>query len=248
MGSRELPPQLQECVDSWKRLMPDYEIIRWDESRVKDIESIFVKEAIEMKKWAFASDYVRLHALYHEGGIYFDTDVMVFKSFDEFLSLPAFIGAENVVNVSRMYTPRCLTSFCMGSEAGNLFLKAALDYYKDRHFIRSRQEWLPESLRLENTVNSFILMEIAKTFGYDPSPRGRFPQILSNGMKVFHPDYFSAAVTNRRSYAEHRAAGSWRQLKFGEPGTSLPAKIKSRLRIRFLQLVDKLGFVLLKKK
>jgi mannosyltransferase OCH1-like enzyme len=38
------------------------------------------------KKWAFSSDYTRLHALYEESGIYLDTDVYVRKRFDSFLN------------------------------------------------------------------------------------------------------------------------------------------------------------------
>lgn len=38
------------------------------------------------QKWAFVSDYVRLWAIYHQGGIYLDTDVEVKKSLDSFLS------------------------------------------------------------------------------------------------------------------------------------------------------------------
>ena len=62
--------QLLTCINSWKEIMPDYEIICWDTKKF-DIESIpFVNEACSVKKWAFASDYIRLYALYTEGGIY----------------------------------------------------------------------------------------------------------------------------------------------------------------------------------
>ena len=32
LGGKPLPESLQNCVDSWKKYCPDYEIIRWDES------------------------------------------------------------------------------------------------------------------------------------------------------------------------------------------------------------------------
>ena len=58
-------------------------LFKWD-ARSFDVDSVpFVKEACSVKKWAFASDYIRLHALYEEGGIYLDTDVYVRKRFDE---------------------------------------------------------------------------------------------------------------------------------------------------------------------
>ena len=47
-----------------------------------DVDSVaFVKEACNLKKWAFACDYIRAYALYHEGGIYLDSDVRVIRPF-----------------------------------------------------------------------------------------------------------------------------------------------------------------------
>ena len=43
----------------------------------------YVEQAYDNKKWAFVSDYARLWALYNYGGIYFDTDVLVVKSFSD---------------------------------------------------------------------------------------------------------------------------------------------------------------------
>jgi len=74
--------------------LPDYTIKRWDETNF-DIDSVpWVKEAIQMRKWSLASDYIRHFALYTEGGIYMDTDVKVFRPFDEFLSWDFFSSVE----------------------------------------------------------------------------------------------------------------------------------------------------------
>ena len=94
VGRREIPPPVQDCIDSWKRILPDYTIKRWDETNF-DIDSVpWVKEAIQMRKWSLASDYIRHFALYTEGGIYMDTDVKVFRPFDEFLSWDFFSSVE----------------------------------------------------------------------------------------------------------------------------------------------------------
>ena len=42
----------------------------------------------------FCSDFVRYWALYNYGGIYLDTDVMLYKSFDELLSMDRIISKE----------------------------------------------------------------------------------------------------------------------------------------------------------
>ena len=77
----EMPQIVNECMASWERHLPDYEFRLWDMDAIKDIDAVFLREALSVKKWAYAADYVRLYALYHEGGIYLDTDVMVYKSF-----------------------------------------------------------------------------------------------------------------------------------------------------------------------
>ena len=90
LGDNPIPTAIQGCIDSWRQVMPDFKLMFWDDEAIKEINMLFVKEALSVKKWAFASDVVRLWALSKYGGIYLDTDVMVIKSFDPFLSEHAF--------------------------------------------------------------------------------------------------------------------------------------------------------------
>ena len=86
------PKDIQNCIDTWKYYLPDYEIWLWDKEKF-DIEStLWTKQAYDSGKYAFAADYIRLYALYNYGGIYLDSDVIVYKSFDDLLNLPYFIG------------------------------------------------------------------------------------------------------------------------------------------------------------
>ena len=81
-GENPMPDKDLENIESWKKFCPDYEIIRWDESNY-DVNKIpYIKEAYECKKYAFVSDYARLDIIYHEGGIYLDTDVEIIKNID----------------------------------------------------------------------------------------------------------------------------------------------------------------------
>ena len=85
------PQEIQRCLDSWKKILPDYESWKWDRKRF-DINAIpWTKEAFEAKKYAFAADYIRLYALYNYGGIYMDMDVEVLKTFNPFLKLSTMI-------------------------------------------------------------------------------------------------------------------------------------------------------------
>ena len=76
----ELPLQAQKCIASWKKWMPDYEIRKWTLEDFDANSVVLTKEALETRKWAFLTDYVRQYALYNCGGIYMDSDVMLYSS------------------------------------------------------------------------------------------------------------------------------------------------------------------------
>ena len=117
------PEMVEECIASWHKQMPEYEFRLWDMSSIIDIDSVFLREALQERKWAFAADFVRLYAIYHNGGIYLDTDVIVYKSFDPLLEQRAFIGRENSVQVDQSSTVVYLTSHCFGAEKRPPFFK-----------------------------------------------------------------------------------------------------------------------------
>ena len=122
------PPKIQYCIDSWKKHLPDYEIMLWDTSRF-DVNSLpWTRQAFEKKKYAFVADYIRLYAVYNYGGIYFDSDVEVIRSFDDLLHLPYFAGIEA--------GPDGIEMASFGAEKGTPWLKYMMGYYEDRDFIR----------------------------------------------------------------------------------------------------------------
>ncbi len=98
LGGNKKNKLTEVCINSWKRQLPDYEIIEWNEQRI-DLdelcrENIFLAKCVKLKLWAFVSDYLRLWILYNEGGIYLDTDVEVLKKFDGLLDDHVFMGYE----------------------------------------------------------------------------------------------------------------------------------------------------------
>lgn len=93
-GGNPLPEDAKKCIASWRKFMPDYEIIEWNESNF-DVNAIpYTAQAYEAKKYAFVSDYARFKILYDHGGIYFDTDVEVIKPFDDIVAEGPFMGFE----------------------------------------------------------------------------------------------------------------------------------------------------------
>ena len=94
-GRGEKPKLAKKCIDSWKRICPDYEIIEWNEDNFDIDMNGYTRYCYDNKKYAFLSDYVRLVVVSKYGGIYFDTDVELVKSPAKFLDYEAYYGFEN---------------------------------------------------------------------------------------------------------------------------------------------------------
>ena len=127
-GRGEKPELAVKCIESWKKYLPEYEMKEWNEDNFDISQNQYVREAYENRKFAFVTDYVRLYAIYTEGGIYMDTDVEVVGSFDKFLHHHAFSGFETDGNVP---------TGMMAAEKGSVWAKELLDQYQDRVFVQS---------------------------------------------------------------------------------------------------------------
>lgn len=125
-GGNPLPQLAQQCIDSWKKFLPDYEIIEWNESNY-DVKKIkYIAEAYEAKKYAFVSDYARFDILYEHGGIYFDTDVEVLKDLSDICKKGNWCGIES---------PGALNAgLGIASERKVKIFKEVLDSYKVSSF------------------------------------------------------------------------------------------------------------------
>jgi mannosyltransferase OCH1-like enzyme len=197
-GRGQMPELALKCIESWHKYLPGYTLKLWNEDSF-DINTVpYVKEAYEARKFAFVTDYIRLYALYHEGGIYMDTDVEVLKPLDDLLDLPAFSGYE-----SNKFSN--FPTGLMASAAGGVWVKEQLDYYTDRHFL------LPDG-SLDMTTNTVTISRIMKENGFELT--GEY-QLYKNDMHCFPSDYFCPMTSTRvlkltkNSYCIHHFAGSW---------------------------------------
>ena len=93
-GDNPLSPLAKKCIESWRKYMPDYQIVRWDESNFDVSACDYAAEAYQSKKWAFVSDYARFKILYEQGGVYLDTDVELIRSLEPILELGPYMGFE----------------------------------------------------------------------------------------------------------------------------------------------------------
>lgn len=198
-----MPQLAQDCIVSWHRFMPDWEYKLWNEDSF-DVNSVpYVKEAYEVKKYAFVTDYVRLYALYTEGGVYMDTDVEVLKSYNDLLGLPAFTGYEG----SKHMPPVTGT---MASEAGGVWVKEQLDVYKGIHFVKEDGSW-------DLTPNTNRISDVMRSNGFIPD--GNY-QVYKD-LHVFPVEYFCPRQTTgeflltENTYCDHHFMGSWTQKERG---------------------------------
>lgn len=231
-GPAEMPADQKAYIEGWKQLMPDYEFKCWDENAI-DIDSIpFTKEAYEAKKYAYVADYTRVYALYKEGGIYMDTDVLLKTRFDDFLRYGMFTSYEcaparkDMPKVRAMLTSdgervrkgECtripgigLFSALIGCEKGHPFLKDVLDYYDSHSF----DEVWNNDLTVPN-----ILAYHAEKFGFRYK---NFEQHIDENMAIYDYTVFASKLhANQNSLAIHMCAASWKK-------QTLPQRIKGKL-------------------
>ena len=147
------PELIQQCLSSWQKYLPDYEFMLWDTKCIDMNSCVWLKQAYENKKYAFAADYVRFYALYHYGGIYLDADVEVLRSFDDLLNRTEFIGEDASGDIE---------AAIVGAEKNASWIKRCLDYYENRAFIKpdGSFDMKPVPLMVEKVLRSYSYIQI----------------------------------------------------------------------------------------
>jgi hypothetical protein len=130
LGDKELA-----CIESWRKFLPGYEIVRWDESNWDVRCCDYVSEAYDVGKWAFVSDYARFDILYRHGGLYFDTDVELIRPIDDILERGPFMGFET--DWSDYADGTVAPGLGLAANPGLGLYRAILDSYRDDHFVKS---------------------------------------------------------------------------------------------------------------
>lgn len=187
LSNDSYPEDFKRCIDTWKEKLPDYEFILWNFERFDIKSSLWVKQAFENKKYAFAADYIRLYAIYNYGGIYMDMDIEVLKPFDDILDSPIMIAYENDEKTG-------IEAGCFGAEKGDELIEKCLSYYENRSFIKDDGSF--DDLPLPKIIINFINK--------------------NSNLQIYTSDYFTCKsyktgiiTTTKKSYAIHHFAGSW---------------------------------------
>ena len=192
LGHGEKSQKIKDCIESWKKYCPDYTIIEWNEDKFNINYNAFTKKSYELKQYAFTSDVVRLYALYMYGGIYLDTDVLMYKPLDEFLTDPAFTGFED--------TNYPVTA-TMGAEPHNPVIKLMLDFYDCIEF-KTYPVWT-DYIKYQET-STCIYSNILGLLGINRQDKNSIQKI--NGFVVYPQSYF---FTKDEGYTWHSFTGSW---------------------------------------
>lgn len=192
-SGEDYPRLVKKCIKSWKKALPDYNIRLWDATSFDFNSVAFIEEAYKAKKWAFVADYIRLYALYSEGGLYLDSDVEVIKSFDKYLGHSFFSGTEPYIIDNKMYYD--VEAAIMGAEAGHPFLKECLDEYSRLHFMGKEQE----------TV-CHLMSRLLEKHGYEAENKY---QKLSNDVVIYPLDHYGNRYCFHNKTAIHWCQSSW---------------------------------------
>lgn len=213
-GGNPEPESVKKCISSWKTFLPDYKIIRWDESNYDVHKNQYMSDAYKEKKWAFVSDYARIDVVCQEGGIYLDTDVEVVKSFDSLLKEQMFCGFESRDPVG--YKKNALIEYSVnlglgyGAEKNHPVLVEILKFYESLSFYKE-----------DGTLNlvacpRYQTMVLAN-YGLVPNNE---TQRFDGGI-AYSPEYFcpQSNITDRmicltdNTYSIHHFTVSWASSK-----------------------------------
>ncbi len=198
-GNNEKSDLIMRCIDSWKKYMPEYKIIEWNENNFDISQNNYCLEAYQARKWAFVADYARCWIIEKYGGIYFDTDVELLKSIpDVIIENNAFLGRESAGLVA--------PGLVYGSIAHHILARKMLDKYNREHFIINGKENLL-------TINVRVT-ELLKEMGYEASDKLTF----ADDIAIYPPEYFcgydmdvhESAITSN-TISIHHYDSSWKK-------------------------------------
>lgn len=216
-----MPAFLQDCVGTWKKLCPDYEIIHWNLDNYDVSRIPYARDACAHKKYGFLADAARLDILYQHGGIYMDVDVSLLKNLDELLYQEGFIGFEKwgVLNAGG----------CCGAVPRHPMIKKMLDLRRDVPFVLEdgslntepsgwfeTAPFVASGLRLDNSLQRIENMTVY--------PSG-----------VFHPYDYMSCESRIKPYtvSQHHFYGGWLERE-GNKG-------RKKNQERYYQMIMRMG-------
>lgn len=122
-GNNPKSEEILDCIESWKKKNPDFQIKEWNEINFPFESFPFASRMYNEKKWAFVADYARLHVLEQEGGFYLDTDMLLLQSLSPLAEKSCVLGEE---------APQTISAGMIGASAHHPFIQRCREFY-DAH-------------------------------------------------------------------------------------------------------------------
>lgn len=187
LGKGQKTPLITKCIDSWRRHLPNYEIQEWNENNFDLNIHPWIGEMYTRKKYAFASDLVRLYILKNEGGIYLDTDIEINKNLDSFLDTKMFMG------------------FMYDCALGTSVLGSVANYYVIDDLINIYNSLIDNNPIVNNTIFTKYFINAFPEFKL-----GNKKQIIRDSIHILPKEYFEVPTfSNKMGYARHHATRLW---------------------------------------
>lgn len=198
-GDNEPPKIVNDCISSWKQILPDFEIKKWDENNY-DVKKIpFTKDAYKYRDFAFVSDYARHDILYEQGGVYLDTDVLLVKDITPLLEKGPF-GGTNLAG-------KFASGLILAVEPGMPLIRELKEIYENSSYTFYHGQ--------PNMVNCTLReTEILVKHDFIVNRDGKVQEVA--GLTIYPDEYFcaynpSTGETNitENTYAIHQFTGTW---------------------------------------
>lgn len=204
-------PEVQRCINSWLKYLPYYEIVEINENSTNyfnfqtELKSNrWFRTVYNRKMWAYVADYIRIKALYDNGGIYFDTDVSVLKNMDKFLNNQAFVGIQmsSIDGTGDWVEP----AIC-GARRGNKLFGQIVDFYNEKI-------WTEPIYTMPQIFNYFL-----RRYDIFPFPEKQNQEIIHLPEITLYPERYFIPYRFRSKYTDdciepdthtvHWWGGSW---------------------------------------
>jgi len=195
LGGKPLSPLGERCLISWKKNLPNWHIRRWDETN-SPMNHPFVAKMMNEGKFAFASDFIRLHVLLESGGLYLDTDMELVGDVTPLLQKPCvltFISRQNRPNKNS-----AALGF-LASVAGHPWIEELHHGYSNLRIARMNTTLATASLRKRG---------LQKLSNDSPD----LPYWDLGDIRIYHSDFFYPSEEHLPVHPVlgiHHAEGSW---------------------------------------
>lgn len=184
----------ERCMESWRRVLPDYQIMIWNDASIPPSE--WAKAATATKP-VNASHWAQWRSLLDYGGIFMDIDVEVVRPFD--LEHQVFTGFQ------RADTDEfCVNNAVVGAVRGHPFVREILT----RIEATKPGDW-------ELITGPGIITEVLRANGLRGlNVEQQVGDVMVYDKERFYPHWFtepalSAEQVGPRTFAIHHWQGSW---------------------------------------